>query len=199
MGQRLSKKLSVPEVLTLSSWGCFTTAALGSIGLFCPCICMCWCGAPIFLYQLLNFCLFCFLGSGVDHPPDCSSWLQRLGLAKSEVGRNSSSGPDKASSFHCPDAVNSAGGELLVFLVSLHLRLLSSLNWYKFWKGERGGQSVVLKGKMCSYVRVLNVEMKADLEWLMSWAFLEVDKDRSVKGPSSALVFAFSLVLCLPC
>lgn len=47
-------------------------------------------------------------GSGVDHPPDCSSWLQRLGLAKSEVGRNSSSGPDKASSFHCPDAVNSA-------------------------------------------------------------------------------------------
>lgn len=57
----------------------------------------------------------------------------------------------------------------------------------------------VLKGKMCSYVRVLNVKMKADLEWLMSWAFLEVDKDRSVKGPSSALVFAFSLVLCLPC
>lgn len=161
---------------------------MGRIGQFYLCICMCYCGAPIFLYQLLNFCLFCFLGSGVDHPPDCSSWFQRLGLAKSEVGRNSSSGPDKASSFHCPDAVNSTGGELLVFLVSLRLRLLSSPNWHEFGK-ESGESSGWDEGEdMWSYVRVLNVKMKAEFEWLMSWAFLEVDKDRSVKGPSAALM-----------
>lgn len=139
MGQRLSRKLSAPEVLTLSSWGCFTTAAMGRIGPFSLCICVCCCGAPIFLYQLLNFCLLCFLGSGVDHPSDCSSWFQRLGLAKSEVGRNSSSGPDKASSFHCPDAINSTGGKLLVFLVSLCLRLCPHPTDTNF--GKESGES----------------------------------------------------------
>lgn len=95
---------------------CFATAARGRIN--CPvCLLMCWYDAHTSLYLHLGFAFFVFLGSRVDYPSDCSSWLQRLGLAKNKVGRNPSPGPDKGSSFHCPDAVNSPGGEPLLFFI----------------------------------------------------------------------------------
>lgn len=99
----------------MNDWGCSATAAMGRIN---PPVCvpMCWYDAHMSLYLHLDFA-FVFLGSGVDYPSDCSSWLPRLGLAKSKVGRNPSTGPDKGSSFHCPDAVSSAGGEPLLFFI----------------------------------------------------------------------------------
>lgn len=127
------------ESSTWAAGGCFATAAVGRIDPFCPCAYMCWCDAHMSLYQLLDFAFCVFLGSGVDYPSDCSSWLQRLGLAKSKVGRSSSSGPDKAPSFHRPDAVNSSGGDPLPFFVWLHLGISTSRNKYDPWKGEWGG------------------------------------------------------------
>lgn len=113
----------------------------------------------------LGFCLLCFLGSGIDYPSDCSSWLQRLGLAKSKVGRNSSCGPDKAPSFHCPDAINSAGGEPLLFFVWLHLGISTSLNWYEPWKGEWGRfRGCDEREVMCPCLGVVNIEIRAEFE-----------------------------------
>lgn len=91
--------------------GCFATAAID------PPVCVPMYNAHTSLYLRWDFAFFVFIGSGADYPSDCSSWLQRLGLAKSKVGRNSSPGPDKGSSFHCPDAVNSAGGKPLLFFI----------------------------------------------------------------------------------
>lgn len=133
VGQRLRGKQpkSGTKSNESSTWavgGCFASTAMGRVDPFCLCAYMCWCDAHTSLYQLLDFAFCVFSGSGVDHPSDCSSWLQRLGLAKSKVEWNSSPGPDKAPSFHCPDAVNSAGGEPLLFFVWLHLGTSTPLN-----------------------------------------------------------------------
>lgn len=126
------------------------------------CVPMCWCDAHTSLYLHLDFAFFVSLGSGVDYPSDRSSWLQRLGLAKSKVGRNSTPGPDKASSFHCPDAVNSAGGEPLLFFLWLHLGILTSLNSYKHWRESGEGRGCDEGDVMCAYLGAVSVKMRAE-------------------------------------
>lgn len=153
------------------------------------CLCahvLVWCShVPL---STLGFCLLCFSGSGVDYPSDCSSWLQRLGFAKSKVGRNPSPGPDKASSFHCPDAVNSAGEEPLLFSVLLHWGILTSLNSYKHWRKSGEGRGGVMK-VMCLFG---SVKMRAEFGCPeLSWEQVKV-------LPWNSWVFVFFLVSLLP-
>lgn len=139
----------IPWILNLSSWGVLCHSSNRQDRLFrsvCIHVSVQCSHVPL---PTFGFCLLCFLGSGIDYPSDCTSWLQRLGLAKSKVGRNSSSGPDKAPSFHCPDAVNSAGGKASALLCLTPLGYLDFTELIQTLERRVGRIEGMMKGKWC--------------------------------------------------
>lgn len=166
---------------------------MGRIQPFCLCAYVHTCShVPL---PTLGFCLLCFLGSGVDYPSDCSSWLQRLGLAKSKVGRNSSSGPDKTPSFRCPDAVNSAGGEPLLFFDSTWV---SQPHWTDMNPEKENGKIERVWWK-ASDVSLFGSGKCRNQSWIwMSWDFLETGKEICERDRFCSLMVVFFSVYFSP-